>query len=407
MLDRAAFERSVQEALEHLYDPAFLLTHPLAALLVPRGSGESPGRALHRILCEAIAELKPPPDAPSHSPSWRLYRYLSLRYVEMLTIGQVAAELGISPRQCRRDHHEAISAVSAILWERSQHLQAAPSGPSPPSTPPASADAVLEAEIGKIGSRATPTATRLDQIVEGVVATLASLAHRHAVALQVAVPYGLPLIAAERTMLRQSLLEVLLDALDRAAGGRVEISAAAEGRCVRLEVIGRPPAKGPPVRERSDAGRLAVSRRLAALQGAALETDVHGDGFLVRFTLPTVETPVALVVDDNADVVLLFQRYLGGLFDVHEATSGEQALQLARRLRPNVITLDVMMPSQDGWEVLQILKHDPATAAIPVIVCSVIRERELALSLGAAEFLAKPISAPELLAALQRCCFPP
>ncbi|MBX6771987.1 MAG: response regulator [Chloroflexi bacterium] len=150
-----------------------------------------------------------------------------------------------------------------------------------------------------------------------------------------------------------------------------------------------------------------MSRRLAALQGAALETDVHGDGFLVRFTLPTVETPVALVVDDNADVVLLFQRYLGGLFDVHEATSGEQALQLARRLRPNVITLDVMMPSQDGWEVLQILKHDPATAAIPVIVCSVIRERELALSLGAAEFLAKPISAPELLAALQRCCFPP
>src|SRR5579884_246970 len=125
--------------------------------------------------------------------------------------------------------------------------------------------------------------------------------------------------------------------------------------------------------------------------------------FVAQLTLPTAETPVVLVVDDNADVLSLFRRYLGTLYDVHPATNGEQALRLAGQVHPDVITLDVMMPSQDGWEVLQMLKNDPSTAHIPVVVCSVLRERELALSLGAAEFLAKPVTAEHLRAALQRC----
>src|SRR5690349_17308176 len=115
MVDQATFERYVQEALEQLYDPAYLLTHPLAMLLVPRSGSESPGHTLTRVLREAIAALKPPRDAPSHSPAWRSYRLLTLRYVEMLRIPQVASELGISPRQCRRDHHDALNALRSIL----------------------------------------------------------------------------------------------------------------------------------------------------------------------------------------------------------------------------------------------------------------------------------------------------
>src|SRR5712692_117809 len=110
-----SFDVQVQDALDHLFDPAYLLEHPLIEMVVSRNASESSGQALHRTLREAIALLKPSSDAPLHSPAWRAYRYLSLRYVEMLTIGQVARELGISPRQCRRDHHEALSALCATL----------------------------------------------------------------------------------------------------------------------------------------------------------------------------------------------------------------------------------------------------------------------------------------------------
>ena len=99
----------------------------------------------------------------------------------------------------------------------------------------------------------------------------------------------------------------------------------------------------------------------------------------------------------------LFRRFLDGIYEVVEATSSEQALHLARTVRPRVITLDVMMPSQDGWEILQTIKHDPITENIPVIICSVLRERELALSLGAADCLAKPVTGPQLVSALHRC----
>ena len=84
---------------------------------------------------------------------------------------------------------------------------------------------------------------------------------------------------------------------------------------------------------------------------------------------------------------------------VHEP---DQVLSLARQLQPQAITLDVMMPTIDGWEVLQMLQTDPETQHIPVIVCSVWDEPELASSLGAAGFLKKPITQKDLLSALAR-----
>jgi CheY-like chemotaxis protein len=406
MVDRATFEREVQDALDHLYDPSYLLVHPLATLFSPRDGVEPPQDALHRILKEAIGVLKPPAGAPLHSPAWRLYRYLSLRYVEMLTIGQVAAELGISPRQCRRDHHDAINAVSSILWEKYTHRQPEVSTRDPVPSPSDADAALLETELGKIGSRSTAAGTRLDESIESVISTLSTLSSRKDVALQVTIPADLLPVAVERTVLRQILLEILLDAIDRGAGGTLTLNAASEGNQVRLDVVVHK-SVGASSAEPSDVSpddtRLAVSRRLADLQGVTLLVAQRADDFAVQLTLPTAETPVVLVVDDNADVVHLFRRYLGSLYEVHEATSGQQALRLARQLQPAIITLDVMMPSQDGWEVLQTLKHDPITAHTPVVVCSVLRERELAFSLGASAFLAKPITANELLAALDRC----
>jgi putative two-component system response regulator len=74
--------------------------------------------------------------------------------------------------------------------------------------------------------------------------------------------------------------------------------------------------------------------------------------------------------------------------------------------RPDLIILDVMMPSMDGWQVLRSLKQNPATKSTPIIICSVLREPELAISLGAISYLIKPVDRLELLATLERIIHP-
>src|SRR5262249_48611498 len=83
------------------------------------------------------------------------------------------------------------------------------------------------------------------------------------------------------------------------------------------------------------------------------------------------------------------------------AASGEEGLRLARELHPAVVTLDVLMPGLDGWAVLATLKGDPATADIPVIMLTMLDDRDLGYSLGAADYLVKPIERARLLAAVR------
>jgi CheY-like chemotaxis protein len=89
-------------------------------------------------------------------------------------------------------------------------------------------------------------------------------------------------------------------------------------------------------------------------------------------------------------------------FRVLEASNGDEGLRLARAERPDVITLDVLMPGLDGWGVLTALKEDPALAAIPVVMLTITDEQNLGFALGAAEYLIKPIERARLSAVLAR-----
>ena len=85
---------------------------------------------------------------------------------------------------------------------------------------------------------------------------------------------------------------------------------------------------------------------------------------------------------------------------VQTARDAEQAFAQLRRGAPAAIFLDIMMPDQDGWDVLQRLLNHPEARLIPVIICSVLQQRDLALSLGATAFVQKPFSPESLLAVL-------
>jgi PAS domain S-box-containing protein len=105
-----------------------------------------------------------------------------------------------------------------------------------------------------------------------------------------------------------------------------------------------------------------------------------------------------LVIDDDPAVLDLIARVLGKEgFRVETAAGGEEGLRLARALRPMAITLDVMMPGLDGWAVLTALKADPETADIPVVMLTIVDEKNLGYALGASEYLTKPIDRDRLV----------
>ena len=140
--------------------------------------------------------------------------------------------------------------------------------------------------------------------------------------------------------------------------------------------------------------KAAVAPRVEALPASALPAG----------------TPTVLVIDDDSTVHDLMQRFLHreGL-RMATATSGEEGLRLARALRPAAITLDVMMPGMDGWAILTALKADPLLADIPVIMLTIVDDKNLGYALGAADYLTKPVDWDRLAAILQkyRCAHPP
>lgn len=167
---------------------------------------------------------------------------------------------------------------------------------------------------------------------------------------------------------------------------------------------------------------MAISKKFCEMMGGEITVEsVPGQGTTFTVRLPTCAeqrpTPAApadaaigaadgakvLVIDDDVAVRQLVGRMLGKEgFRVLEAASGEQGLALARSEAPDVITLDVLMPGMDGWAVLTALKGDPALAAIPVVMLTITDERNLGFSLGAAEYLTKPIDRAQLSAVLAR-----
>ena len=114
-----------------------------------------------------------------------------------------------------------------------------------------------------------------------------------------------------------------------------------------------------------------------------------------------------LAVDDDEGVITLFQRYLEKRgYKVAGMTSSEGVVETAKRLKPYAITLDVIMPGKDGWQIIQELKSDPETRDIPVIVCSIMGEADKGISMGVADYLMKPITEQDLLDALGRLEYP-
>jgi len=415
-MDREQFAEQVHDVLTRFHDRGYLQAHPLAGLLLPGPLDGSEGLRLQRLLLDGIREMEPTIGGQPTMPEWRRSRYLYMRYVEALTHEQTVQKLGISHRQGHRDRQEATEELANLLWQRVRRQRPAPetdrSGEGAPEIADQTAEQLLDVSLAKLsqsGTGPTDLAAAVDEVV-GTVAELIAAKHAR---LRVSLAPGLPPVLIGKDALRQALLSAVSYALEVWARGEIELRAASDPPGITLSLV---PAANHAGDEESDTaavvqdpedGRLLVSRRLLQMHDGRLEVlcqQPQGAIRALRLRLPATRPAVVLIVDDDPDFAQLLQWYLRGHpYRTLLASNASRALQLAREGNPQIIILDVLMPSQDGWDILRRLRQLDQTRNVPVVMCSVLSDRALATSLGADWFLPKPVTQRPLLATLAQC----
>jgi len=291
----------------------------------------------------------------------------------------------------------------------------------------------------------------LQPLIDLVLATSQPLVKQGQVSILAEVEPGLPTITSDREKIKQILINLVSNAAKFTHQGEIRIRARLEGVRLALEVsdtgigisqesLGRifeefQQADSSTTRQYGGTGLgLAISRNLAHLLGGELEAhSVLGQGSTFTLWLPLVDgkgaasvaqseaeearsesyttaasqtvnsSDLVLVIDDNPDAVsLLCENLEEAGYRVAVALNGDDGLQKARRLQPFAITLDIMMPRKDGWQVLHDLKTNPQTRAIPVLMVTIVDKKPLGYQLGATDYLVKPLEEDEVLASLER-----
>ena len=281
-------------------------------------------------------------------------------------------------------------------------------------------------------------------LLEEVRAIIKPLAEKNGNVLELRLADNLDSMRTDRTKLKQSLLNVLSNASKFTENGRVTLAAErveADRPMIRFTVadtgIGMTEAQlgrlfqafsqihasGSQKYGGTGLG-LTITQHFCQLLGGDIEAASRpGEGSTFTITLPArtaMATPIesadisrfspdqdhattVLVVDDDpAARDLLTANLKGAGYRLIHAATGEEAMKLARTMRPDAITLDVLMPKMDGWAVLSALKADAELRDIPVVMVTVVAERGLGLSLGAVDFLTKPVDRGDLVTVLHR-----
>ena len=284
--------------------------------------------------------------------------------------------------------------------------------------------------------------------VREIATTIGPLVNKNQNAFELVCPEGIGSMRTDLTKLRQTLFNLLSNACKFTEKGKItlKVERRADGMvafAVTDSGIGMEPhqmeklfaefvqADDSTTRKYGGTGLgLAISRKFCRMLGGDITVEsAPGKGSTFTAILPAEakepavaeEAPKAptktdvpevvpdgqrgslLIIDDDTYSRDILRRMLEKEgYAVYAATGGAEGVAMAKQLRPDLITLDVMMPSMDGWAVLSVLKADPETAEIPVVMMTMVEDKPMGFALGATDYLTKPIDKTKVLAAISR-----
>lgn len=383
------FVSLTQQLLEHLNDIPYMIAHQSSYLLsIPERQKSGSEFILRAIILKAIESLSPSYSASFRAPHERLYNLLQLHYVDGMTIVEAARDLSISVRQAYRDLRRGEESVAAVLWMRQQRFRSA----QEPLIAEASTDST---EVTHPHIHETPVDVR--EMVRHALQAVEQLARKRAVSFSSQMPEYPVIVFGDAVVAQQLIVGCISRAIQVAKAGTlaVVVTNSDIGACISLSYKMS-------VGGQQQALDEMLQKLTKQLGWPTISHGINDNEVEIWINIPA-RGVVLLVIDDNASITDLFERFLVN-HPVHflRASAADVGLSMARQIRPDAIILDIMMPIIDGWQLLQTLRNDPLTNTIPVIVCSVVSDPELAYSLGATHVLNKPVSRDMLLAVLNQ-----
>ena len=280
----------------------------------------------------------------------------------------------------------------------------------------------------------------LADLINSVMSTVTGLVKDKPIRLQRNLAPDLPLMRVDPTKIRQILINLLSNAAKFTDEGTITIEAQQQansngdpeviistidtGSGIALDDQSKlfqpfSQVDASPTRKTGGSGLgLSICRHMVEMHGGqiGLKSEL-GVGSTFYFTLPIhhgwskqltdMHTgslgPTVLSIDDENQVLELYKRYLANHgYKVFPLTAPARSVEVAKKLQPVAITLDIMMPDYSGWQVLQDLKSNPDTQHIPIIICSILEEQGRGFNMGATDYLMKPILEEDLVKALNK-----
>jgi CheY-like chemotaxis protein len=403
VLDTPILEESVRDCLAHLYDYTFLQDHPLVHMLVPDvQSSVSRVQAFQELILSAIDRLKPPDQSSPHTKDSRLYSILNLRYQQQQQVQYVLRQLNLGERQFYRDYAKAVQALTHILEELSlKTLQK--------NDPPAFADtklmdttASMYAELKRTQRQNSGAFVNAEVFFQNILMAVKGLSERCSSVVTIQCHETIIPPSLDQTCLRQIIIWMTSQLLTQSPSNSCfVISFSTNDSTARVTFSWQGELSAESNHHLFEERHRTFEALLTTL-AANIYARKDAQNTSIVLDVPLQQQSI-LIIDDNPDVIGLFRHYVNGeAYQMFIAYDGVQAITLAREIRPKMIILDVLMPDQDGWDILRHLKNHPTTFDTPVVICSILDVSDLALLLGADGFLQKPPSEAEFLDMLRR-----
>jgi CheY-like chemotaxis protein len=401
-------ELELRDALVHLYDPDFVPSEGVYEL-----TGCEPEDGVIPVqtsIIEAIEGMAPAPDTPDRCRVRRVYDLLRNRFILKLTLEETAERMDVSFSSTWRAQRVAVHALTQTLWgihaRRGSAPEAAATRSSQSSIDAAAPDpqgadwrAQMQRELASLKACSPDQVADMAEVVASVVGLSDALSVGNR--LQVTVEHVQPgLVAAVHPAVVRQAIIAAVRRLAHAGADAISIYAVLEDGNVKT-TLSAALAEGQQVAGDDLTEGMVLPDAMSA--GATTERD----RVFFWIEAPSVGMTTVLVVDDNPDMARFYRRATDGTsYRVVHISRGQQLDDAIKRSEPDVIVLDVMLPEIDGWQLLMRLHEDPGTRSTPVLVCTVVREKELALSLGASGFLSKPVTARDFIGALDQILNP-